>query len=593
MRSGINYYDRWLECKAENVEWSTGTWLVITPEPAMDRVYLHGLHIFQKPLKKFILDKMPKDRDDNSNQLESLCSHLTQLARYWYDMTDAHCPLSIHRYFSLNGYLLSEKEADQIESQDDLTRRILQVILSYVEQARDHSNGDREEGKTHHLRWIEDGGNCSDPVTAQRLTVDLKHPNQAQALIRLIRTPQPYDGSEDFIFEKYLKVGILLLFDPQDIYVIPSDLSHPDDPIQPKNLPFVIIANDREFTPELRERMGSAAKSTLDRLRKKDMSQDTSPHRNIVYGLHWYKDHIQIIAHFICHYDGGPAKYCQTIVARHWITLNPEQLVTPFRWQSEDDTVLYRWRIYCSLSMINYEVQQLKKQLGMAKVLEGDQPPYTRNVGVVYHFDETQHPYLVKLRQHWRESDGFILPEDWILEGDINTEGVRRDPRGKVALDRSRCMMMSLTKLALKPIRHMLKPLKFEEIKANSSNFEYLGPDFLHPLSIPRSKFHWPTMVSDPRKTTEPHAAKLYDFLTMSTTTYADINIFVANAFANHSGYSVQWCPPQFQSPSTPDIFIDFAVVVTARDSAVTDIGAHRDQNIRTTRVPVFLGGTM
>lgn len=109
---------------------------------------------------------------------------------------------------------------------------------------------------------------------------------------------------------------------------------------------------------------------------------------------------------------------------------------------------------------------------------------------------------------------------------------------------------MSLTRLVTRPIRGLFKPLQFTQLQKNSGNDDYLGPDFLHPLSIPRSKFLWPAMTSNPRETTEPHAAKLYDILTMSTADYRDINIFIANTFASHSGYNVQWYVPSHEIKS-------------------------------------------
>lgn len=42
----------------------------------------------------------------------------------------------------------------------------------------------------------------------------------AQALIRMIRTPQPYYGSNDYILEKYMKVVVALFFDPNDVYFV-------------------------------------------------------------------------------------------------------------------------------------------------------------------------------------------------------------------------------------------------------------------------------------------------------------------------------------------------------------------------------------
>lgn len=127
--------------------------------------------------------------------------------------------------------VLPENDINRIQDVEGLQERAIQIILSYVEQARDNRIMEPElesKEKTFHFQWIKadddevDSALDGSTVTKRTLEVDFRNqPRFTQALIRLLRTPQPYDGSNDYVFEKYVKVAVSLFFDPSDIYFIP------------------------------------------------------------------------------------------------------------------------------------------------------------------------------------------------------------------------------------------------------------------------------------------------------------------------------------------------------------------------------------
>lgn len=96
-------------------------------------------------------------------------------------------------------------------------------------------------------------------------------------------------------------------------------------------------------------------------------------------------------------------------------------------------------------------------------------------------------------------------------------------------------------KVLLKPIEQHLSPLTATEVRLNSKDTKYFGPDFIHSIHVPRAAFDWEVLGVDPETTTESHLTKLYDLLSLSAAKNRDINIYIANTFANLSGYTVDW----------------------------------------------------
>lgn len=79
-----------------------------------------------------------------------------------------------------------------------------------------------------------------------------------------------------------------------------------------------------------------------------------------------------------------------------------------------------------------------------------------------------------------------------------------------------------------------------QEIWDNHLSHDYQGPDFVHWVHVPRSRAKW-VPPTESNLTTEPHLNRCYDLMTMATRTWDEINIFIANVFANFADYSVLW----------------------------------------------------
>lgn len=106
----------------------------------------------------------------------------------------------------------------------------------------------------------------------------------------------------------------------------------------------------------------------------------TSSHWNhpIVYALHWDRQRLRILAHFIANDDLRNPQYCQAVVAQHFITL-PEREAVGIMPHREDDMPLDRWRIVASLLCIARYVEDLRKRLGR----RSDSPDATNPASIV------------------------------------------------------------------------------------------------------------------------------------------------------------------------------------------------------------------
>lgn len=101
-------------------------------------------------------------------------------------------------------------------------------------------------------------------------------------------------------------------------------------------------------------------------------------------------------------------------------------------------------------------------------------------------------------------------------------------------------MLPLLSKFVLHPIRDLLIPMDNEAIWKNHLSPEYCGPDFAHGIHVPRWRGK-SKLTSETRFGEGPHLLRCYDFLTMATRSWDDINIFVAGIFAGFADYLVLW----------------------------------------------------
>ena len=106
----------------------------------------------------------------------------------------------------------------------------------------------------------------------------------------------------------------------------------------------------------------------------------------------------------------------------------------------------------------------------------------------------------------------------------------------------NRDLLPKLSKILLSQIEHLLQPLEQDQVRRNARDQNYHGPDFIHPIRVPRSYFVWEILRVSRKTTTEPHLTKLYDILSLYTLYHRDVNIHIANSFANLAKYRVVWC---------------------------------------------------
>lgn len=87
----------------------------------------------------------------------------------------------------------------------------LQITLDYVVQVAEFQRTFSEDDEAMHLRWE----NLEDAPEYPTLTLGpeiSKSPDTMAALVLLMRSSTFYDGSTDFIFEKFMKLIVSLLF---------------------------------------------------------------------------------------------------------------------------------------------------------------------------------------------------------------------------------------------------------------------------------------------------------------------------------------------------------------------------------------------
>ena len=101
-------------------------------------------------------------------------------------------------------------------------------------------------------------------------------------------------------------------------------------------------------------------------------------------------------------------------------------------------------------------------------------------------------------------------------------------------------MLPVLPRIVIHSIRSILRPIRNETVQKNHISSDYEGPDFAHPVHIPRS--HHRDRPTEDNFGIDASLLRCYDFLTMDTRFWEDINIFVASVFSNSAGYSVLWC---------------------------------------------------
>lgn len=103
---------------------------------------------------------------------------------------------------------------------NDLELAILKVILNYAHQVTD-LHVEAYKDVVCHMEWVPEDETSS--ASADSFPV-INHQSitrpRIQGIIRIMRPPRIWDGNEDYLFERCIKVAIQLFFPNQDIYFI-------------------------------------------------------------------------------------------------------------------------------------------------------------------------------------------------------------------------------------------------------------------------------------------------------------------------------------------------------------------------------------
>ncbi|CAL1706414.1 unnamed protein product [Somion occarium] len=480
---------------------SHGIWLAITP--SWDPHCLHGIWNKQRPLRRI-----------ENETTGAIVPHLEMLASTW---LDPDCVAAVRisstlylvnagshppRVFILSTFVPQRKpyhlrisDVDPDPFTIDLTA--LKLIIGHVEHvAQMHVSDWRERftlanGTFFHLAWGQDEEMAAQKHTKNILDVGLRDRRHVAAIIRLMRTPGPFEGGSDYIFEKYMKVAVSLLYENGDIHFIEGTDCLTNDRLT-SPLPLLIAGGSSDLSKKVQASFAAAARNTLVKLVRNHNEAGPSalalPEEFIVYGLHWSNARLHILAHFVTNIDSDDPdkwKFCQVLVAQHWITLEEVDHRNPigsFRHYAEFDMLLDRWRVVVSLFMIRAHVQRLKQclqtgdtagypssEMGFVQSSEaylGSSLPI--DIGIAWR--QPLHEYVCELHGFWRGSRIYV-PAEWIPaeheQLDLDIDDFEENVRP---------LMVSLAKLALSPLRPLLAPMDKETVVQNDQRMDYKGP---------------------------------------------------------------------------------------------------------------------
>ncbi|CAL1711496.1 unnamed protein product [Somion occarium] len=545
---------------------SHGTWTCITPEN-LDRGHLPGIVHKSMPLK-----------DIFNRKNKRLVTRVVDDSWDWIDF-QAIKPMLVPSNLSLGEtHTLRLSRENPTTGIDDIEQSTLKLVLDLVEQvARYHSSkwlekNPNEEPRVFHITW----GDPSDFATLDQdehiaLPVNSIIDNVAHAasVLRLMRAPGPYEGGVDYMFEKFVKVAVSLLFDTNIVFLKGTDCLPEGRLTEDRSYPLIVAGGCFAFNDDVRKEMIEILHPTLVHLvqfhRRNKTADSELPEHCVLYALHWSRTRIQIFAHFPVETAPGddPAKwkFCQALVAQHWVSLE-EKEIDAYRNEliSPDDTFLCRWRLTLALSAIRArirELEQLLQQSGGLPVktpanlhVHSPKPPRGAHTCVPQTSRVPQ--FILMMREFWR-AQRLAVPEEWIpIEDEIVAINPTQKKGSYIIVNRAVLMLSKI-------IRH--------------SDPTFLGPDFFHPIYVPRSFFKWKILDLDPDtldNDSRPHLNRFYDLLSMHATSWEEANLFVASVFSSFSNYSIRWKPKTRYSSvlslqstdATLSLATDFALVV-------------------------------
>ncbi|CAL1706359.1 unnamed protein product [Somion occarium] len=381
-----------------------GTWTLITPE-------MNCLHILPGIChKSYPLGKVKNE------ETAKVVSRIESDTRKWL-LLDCVKPVKMASRLSLRDHSLTLQNTTFSPSIADLELDTMRVLLDASKQVAEYHLSwwnKTHKHRTFHIDWIEEGEiesvRLTDPLSVFINTILERRAHRA-SLVRLMRAPGPYDGGADFVFEKYMKVAISLLFDTDHLVLLSCEGQVQDlPPCSSQNcFPLVVAVH-------LVQKHRHSQETT---------SETALPKHCVLYGLHWSRTHLRIFVHFpICTMGEDPTgwKFGQALAAQHWVALeqvHPERVSS--HCNSQDTFFLGRWRMTVALFAIRariHELEQLLTDIHMPKMIPQmqSQPASPGSDQTLAKFEPRSSSishYVHAMRRFWRDRQ-IEVPEEWI-----------------------------------------------------------------------------------------------------------------------------------------------------------------------------------
>ncbi|KAJ3555415.1 hypothetical protein NM688_g2590 [Phlebia brevispora] len=465
-------------------------------------------------------------------------------------------PIAISSYLQLpeNHVLLHKSKTSVL----DTIREILRIIFDYADLVGQEHAIYCGEDQPSHLRYVCGSEDLKYPEpNLGTLLCDGPHTRaRLHAISSILRCPGLYDGGVEFMVERKLGPAIKVLFAPwcskRPCFASSGDTARND------SMPLIVLSEGDKLTEEVQEEMAKEVHPILLRVLRLHDQEDSLPAHCFVYSLHISPTFISIFAHFQC--SSAPQQFAQVLLSKFYL---PYDVV-----QEQDDLFLDRWRLFVALSTIMTHIQRLEQDLRVVLRSEQVQSPETDMAGSYRPVPCSKAPlcYSDSISSYWNV-DAFPCPAYWITHDTITV-----NTRLVISDDMSVHLPHQVSALFFHRLRKRISPLTEEEITERHLSGRFGGPDFQHPLHIPRSIFERTSSVVDnvhEGKMTLPYYFKASDFLGMVACDWSDISVFIANTLAGFSSYSVQWNPEVHYPIPIPDrkykrCVIDFALAARA-----------------------------
>ncbi|PSS29555.1 hypothetical protein PHLCEN_2v2954 [Hermanssonia centrifuga] len=479
------------------------------------------------------------------------------------------------------------------------------MVLDYVHVVAQHHNRASGRTTTSHIRWAPDTSPAPD-YPAPDFRSLLNSVSGASAVILSMRHLGAYDGGVEYLPERLMKPLVDLLFNSYPVtFLSGTDCTISSQAALKGTFPLLVICGSSKYTVASRMEMAAAVRPTLNQMIRDHDPTIQLPRHCFVYGLHWSQFFLHIFIHFPVHIPGDDAdsgrwEFCQVVVSEHAITLKEFPLeFQEFRWHTQNDMVLDRWRLTIALASVQRHMSLLEQIIYPSSDASSSQSvaysPFVNGMAddsiaclssscfiadvAPTSNDRFSLPDFPRMRTYWR-GPRFSVPAEW-----IPIDGTIIETKTGIWADEAKEQKRNLGLLYLDRLRTYLVPIPKEAVLHNQFLETYYGPDFLHLVHSPRAHVATRCAAEDLESNTLPHLYRVADFLAMAAASWHDVNIFIATLLAGFHGYSVRWNPTTIRYPFPTDTpqsrlcIVDFAVAIQTI-LPTTPVTIHRARNL-------------